>query len=372
MSRVVLALTVLATGLAAAPHRTFTMSGPVPGTGDLYVGVGDLGYRESRGKYVVLGAAGTPTGRLLQDKERGYTEGCAVDPATGYVWTTSGPGNALSVFDDRRSGEDRPALLQTFSVRAFAWAGGQARGAVGSVAFDANGHVYAGTRDGSNRLLKLTADGTLLESFALPAGVFAFDLAADQHTVYYTSREDSVVRRYDLAARTPLPHLATLIDGSIYNLRLLPGDQGLLVAGSVGVTRLALNGAFVARYWLPETQLYGLSLGPEGRTFWTSNMRGQLLKFDIASERLVAGPVDSGFRSIRGLCARDEYLAARGICRVPAGDGTAAEARCPMLEICGNLVDDDGDSMADEQDADCRVPGWLHELPPGASRASAP
>ena len=362
MSRVLSALIAVATLGLALPVPTFTTPGTDWRSGDLFVGVGDLAYRESRGKYLKFDANGVPSHVVLTDKHRGYTEGCTVDPVTGSVWTTSGEGNTISRFDDIRGSSGEYALLDTVYVRAFSSAGGYSRAAVGAVGFDANGTLYAGTRNGSNKLLKFGADGVLIDSYQLPGGVFAFDLAADQHTVYYTSPQDSVVRRYDLAARAPLPDFATLIDGSIYNLRLLPNDLGLLVAGSVGVTRLATSGAFLARYWLTETQFYGLSISPDGRSFWTSNMRGQLLRFDLASEKLTAGPIDSGYQRVRGLCAKDEYLAATDTCRTIGADGQGTLIKCPMIEICSNMVDDDGDGEIDGTDRDCQIPGLLHDL----------
>ena len=369
MSRVISALVVIATAFLALPAPTFTTPGTDWRTGDLFIGVGDLAFRDSRGKYLKFGADGGRSEVVLVDKNRGYTEGCAVDPATGFLWTTSGDGNTMSRFDDIRAASGEYALLQTVNVRAFSTAGSQGKGAVGSVAFDANGYLYAGTRDGANKLLKFGPDGVLIDSYALPAGVFAFDLAADQHTVYYTSPRDSIVRRYDLAARAALPDFATLIDGSLYNLRLLPNDLGLLVAGSAGVTRLATSGAFLARYWLTETQFYGLSISPDGRSFWTSNMTGQLLRFDLASEKLTAGPIDSGYPRVRGLCAKDEYLAAIDTCRTIGEDGQETPVKCPAIEICSNGVDDDGDGDADGADLDCQIPGVLHELIPPVTQS---
>lgn len=367
MSRVLLVLTVVATSLFALPAPTFTTPGSDWGTGDLFVSVGDPAYREARGAFALFSSEGVARHVTLVDKNRGFTAGCTIDPATGFLWTTSGSGNSLAVFDDIAASDGGYPLLQTFNLRALTFLQARARGYVGSVLFNANGHLLVGTSDGANRLLELAPDGKLIDSFAMPAdggGIRSFDLAADQHTVFYTSPQDNVVRRYDLATRQPLPDFARLVDGSLHELRLLPNDQGLLVAGSAGITRLATSGAFLTRYWLPETRFLALSISPDARTFWTSNTSGQLLRFDLASEKLIAGPIDSGFPAIRGLCAKNEYLAAADICRVTGPDGQETEAKCPALETCSNLSDDDGDGLADGADPDCQVPGFLHELPP--------
>ena len=152
----------------------------------------------------------------------------------------------------------------------------------------------------------------------------------------------------------------------------MPNDQGLLVAGSAGITRLATSGAFLTRYWVPETRFSALSLAPDGRTFWTSNTAGQLLRFDLASEKLIAGPIDSGFTTINGLCAKDEYLAATDTCRTTGAAGQETTMKCPAIETCTNLVDDDGDGLADGEDADCGIPGLLHELPPMSVAPATP
>jgi hypothetical protein len=364
MPRVLLALTLVATVLFALPAPTFTTPGSDWRTGDLFVSVGDRTDRESRGTFVLFSSEGAPRDVSIVDRNRGNTAGCTVEPATGFLWTTSGDGNSLSAFEDVLGADGEYPLLQTVNLRGFTFRNARARGAVGSVLVDANGRLLAGTSDGANLLLVLAPDGTVIDSFEMAGGIASFDLAADQHTVYYTSPLDSVVRRYDLATRQPMPDFARLVDGSLHALRLLPNDQGLLVAGSVGITRLATSGAFLTRYWVPETQFFALSIAPDGRTFWTSNMTGQLLRFDLASEKLIAGPIDSGFAKIQGLCAKDEYLAATDVCRTTGADGQEMSVKCPAIETCGNLTDDDGDGLADAADADCQVPGLLHELPP--------
>ena len=368
---------VLAALLVAIPAPLRTVQGIEWRAGDLFVGVGDPAWRDSLGKYLVLDAAASVRTDLVLDRARSFTTGCAVDSVNGHLITTSFDANTVTRFENAHDGEGGEHLVvQQLNLRPYTFVNGRARGAVKSVLIDANGSVLAGTVNGTNLLLKLSPSGAVQDRYAIPAqGAHWFDLASDQRTVFYTSG-DNVVRRYDLATRSAAPDFATLIDGSIHALRLLPDGQGLLVAGSVGITRLDMDGGYVTRYWLPERQFTTVNLTPDGRQFWTSTQFGELFRFDIASERVVAGPIATGFARVHGLCMKQEYTAAEGMCRTVDADGGVLPAACPRLEICSNLVDDDGDGMNDAADPDCSVPGRLHEIgpvvtPEGITPASA-
>jgi outer membrane protein assembly factor BamB len=320
-------------------------------SGDMFLAIGDLAFRETKGKYAVLHTDGTSTGDVLVDRNRGYTAGCAVDPIGGALWTTSADGNTVSVFEG--AGFGLHPLLQTISVRSFTFRGGQARGAVGSLVFDADGNVLAGTYDGANELLKISQAGAILDRFALPAGVKWFDLASDQHTIYYTSA-DTVIRRYDLATRSPVPDFTALPDGTVSALRLLPNNQGLLVAGSISVYWLDLNGTRIKQYWRPAmTGYHGATIAADGRSFWTWNEAAELYRVDLTTARVLSGPIATGFPRLRGLCIKHEYTAAEDVCRVVSGNGQPQTVTCPRLEACGNQTDEDLDGLADELDPDC-------------------
>lgn len=343
------AAVVVAVLLVVVPRTTFTLEVADWAMGDLFLGIGDLSVRETKGKYAVLEATAVPSGEYLVDGNRGYTGGCAIDPVTGYLWTTSLTGNTISVFGDH-------TLLDTINVRTYTSPKGPSRGSVGSLVFDAAGNVFAGSTDGLNRLVKLNAAGTVVDTFQMPRGVKWFDLASDQRTIFYTS-DDTVIHRYDLAMRSPLADFASMRDGSIHALRLLSNGQGLLVAGSISVSWLDLNGAVMQEYWLSGvTGFRGLNITPDGKSFWTYTDSTELYRFDIATTQLLAGPIATNFATVNGLCARLEYTAAEDRCRVTGGDGQPMSVTCARLEACRNPADDDLDGLTDADDPNCLTP----------------
>ena len=120
----------------------------------------------------------------------------------------------------------------------------------------------------------------------------------------------------------------------------------------------------MTRYWVPERRFVGLSLTPDGRGFWTSTQFGELLRFDIASEKVLLPPILAGAGDVHGVCGNLEYTAAEDTCRAAGPAGEPVVIPCPILETCGNLLDDDGDGVPDDTDADCRLAGALHPLLP--------
>jgi hypothetical protein len=313
------------------PVSTFTTQGSDWRMGDLFVASAVPAMKPSlrRGEYVVFGADGTPRGEVVGVQRRAFAGGCAVDVQTGHLWTAGFDGSTLSRIDDLHDTLGQHDVLQTINLRSAIFAGGQARGLVQAVLVDASGYVYVGTTNGTNQLLKLSPAGALVDGYTVAKGAARFDLATDQRTIYYTSG-DNVVRRYDLATRSALPDFATLIDGSLHAIRLLPNDQGVLVAGSVGITRLDMSGQFVARHWLPATQFSSLNITPDGREFWTSTALNQLYRYDIATGTVVQGPVETGLPLINGLCVKLEYTAAENVCRASGVDGEPVPVACPQ------------------------------------------
>jgi hypothetical protein len=324
-----LPLALLTTGVKTA----WTTAGTDWVTGDLFVsaGIPPLSSAAPTGQFVVLQADGTPRREVFDQIRRSYTRGCALEPATGFLWAANGDESTISRVNDVHNSRREHEIVQEIDLRRHTFVNGRARGAVQSIVFAASGAAYAGTIAGTNELLKLDPAGAVIGSYTMPAAapVAWLDLAADQHTIFYTS-EDNLVRRYDLATRAPLPTFAELIDGTVHALRLLPNDQGMLVAGSAGVTRLDMNGQYVTRYWLPERQFYALNITPDARGFWTSTQLGELYRFDIASGAVVQGPVMAGFPAITGLCVKHEYTAAENVCRTLGADGQPVVAACPQ------------------------------------------
>jgi sugar lactone lactonase YvrE len=302
--------------------------------GDLFLAAGTPPFDAAfpAGEYRVFRSDGSSRAESFGAERRSYTSGCAVEPVTGHVWTTSFSGNTVSAFSDLHGDSGTHERLQTVDLRPHTFVNGRARGAVQSLVFDASGNILAGTVDGTNRVLKFTPAGAILDSFAMPGGrgVSWFDLAPDGRTIFYTS-QDNVVRRYDLQTRQALPDFATLVDGTLHAIRLLPLDQGLLVAGSTYVTHLDMTGHDVAKLWLPARSFFALNITPDGRHFWTSTQAGELYRFDIASGTVVAGPIQTGAQQITGLCMKLEYTAAENVCRAAGPDGAPVETACPVF-----------------------------------------
>src|SRR5215472_11910739 len=99
-----------------------------------------------------------------------------------------------------------------------------------SLVFDNSGNFYVGGA-GGNIIREFTSSGTLLNTFTVtvgPRGTDWIDLAADQHTIFYTS-EGGSIRRFDTATNTQLPDFTNSLGGESFALRLLP-DGGALVA----------------------------------------------------------------------------------------------------------------------------------------------
>src|SRR4051794_37201449 len=84
-----------------------------------------------------------------------------------------------------------------------------------SMVFDALGNAYVGQADGTHEVLKFDPAGHLVASYPVQIesrGSDWVELAADQHTLYYTS-EGHTVKRYDLATRKQRPDFATGLPG---------------------------------------------------------------------------------------------------------------------------------------------------------------
>ena len=228
------------------PASTLTTPASDWRIGDLFVASSVVSGKPSsmRGEYVVYGPDGAPKGEIVGQRERAFTGGCAVDSFNGQLWAAGYDGNTLSRYEAIHNAQGEHDLLESLTLRGHTFVNGKSRGLVQAVGFDAAGFAYVGTTNGSNHLLKFSPSGALVDTFVVPPGakgMARFDIAGDQRTVYFTSG-DNVVRRYDLVTRSMLPDFATLIDGSLHAIRVLPNEQGVLVAGSVGITRLDMTG----------------------------------------------------------------------------------------------------------------------------------
>jgi streptogramin lyase len=160
-----------------------------------------------------------------------------------------------------------------------------------SVDFDAAGNVYVGHADCSGDIFKFSPTGTLLARYDVTVqarGTDHIDLAADNCTMFYSSRGADILR-YNVCTGTQLPKFNTApLPDTPYHIDLLP-DGGLLIAnGGAGITRLDASGNFVRSYSVPVPpgsggNLWGgVDLAPDGTSFWASNgYNGDIARFDI-------------------------------------------------------------------------------------------
>jgi uncharacterized repeat protein (TIGR01451 family) len=160
-----------------------------------------------------------------------------------------------------------------------------------SIVFDAAGNAYVGQSDGGRLVLKLNADGHLIDSYPVQIesrGSDWIELAADQRTLYYTS-EGHTIKRYDLVTRQQLPDFATGLPGDeAFQLQLL-ADGSVLVADDHWIFRFGEDGKIDTTYgYNPANQWFNLVLDPDGTSFWSSDQgNGRIARFDIATGKML-------------------------------------------------------------------------------------
>jgi hypothetical protein len=192
-----------------------------------------------------------------------------------------------------------------------------------SIVFDAFGNAYVGQADGTHEVLKFDPAGQLVASYPVQIesrGSDWVELAADQHTLYYTS-EGHTIKRYDLATQKQLPDFATGLPGDeAFQLRILP-DGSVLVADNQSILRLDSAGKIIQTYgYALDNQWFALTLAPDGKSFWSAQQgagegggggeaNGTVAKFDIASGKLLESFVASP-SGVDGLVAVGEIQAA--------------------------------------------------------------
>lgn len=184
-----------------------------------------------------------------------------------------------------------------------------------SIVFGSSGNFYVGQADGTRDVIKRDASGGFLARYDVATdgrGSDWIDLAADQHTLFYTS-EGRLVKRYDVATSTQLPDFTTLPgSGYAFALRLL-GDGGLLVADTSDVKRLDAAGNVIQTYTPSgSNNLFALNLDPNGTSFWTADItNGKVYEYDIASGALQTS-FDTG-APVYGLAVYGEITQAREV-----------------------------------------------------------
>ncbi len=268
------------TVVAAAVVGVLAVHGPanaVPFTlGDVFASVGNGQVKEF-----------TPSGTLVQTLNTttgsSETTGSAFDSA-GNFYVTGFETSTLSTFNNS-------GVLQSANVIA-----GNNPTNNESIVFDKTGNFYVGGA-GGNIIREFNPSGTLLHTFTVavgPRGTDWIDLAADQHTLFYTS-EGGSVRRFDTTANTQLTDFTNSLGGTSYATRLL-SDGGALVAHTSNVLRLDSSGNVIHTYTIPgSTTLFALNLDPDGTSFWTGNIDGTGTVFHI---RISDGAVLGQFNTV--------------------------------------------------------------------------
>jgi streptogramin lyase len=251
------------------------------------------------GKVTEFDQIGTNLGQLDTTTGSTYTTGSEFDSA-GNFFVTDFSAQQVTKFDPTG------ALIGSF--------GSGYNSDPESVFFDAAGNVYVGQADGTHNVLEFNPSGTLLNTFS-PAtenrGTDWVEVAADQCTLFYTS-EGVLVKRFNACTNTQLTdfNTAPLPGAFAYAHRLLPSG-GILVADSSEVVRLDASGNQIQTYsnLSPNTgNIFALNLDPDGTSFWTADLGGEVFKVDIASGSIlqqwnsagVAGFTAAGGLSVKG------------------------------------------------------------------------
>lgn len=395
--------------LAAAVSGPMSAAGEPPGAstpwsiGDVFVAVGhaDLSnYSKGGGVYRVLTSQGVLKNEPdLVDFTVDEATGCAVDVATGDLFTTSFWGMAMSRFDGAGAthplegsvidvanlpmnlpvGKSAPSLPITITTAQPKTVYNMA---VESVVFDRAGDMFVGAQvlpeeenvwTGHAWILKISKAGVLLDWWQVDAGdeqnpnrnpaissdvhgADWIDLSQDETTIYYTS-EDTFIRSFRIAGAgvglqglqgpaVPIHNVnGVQIGGKAFALRILPpGDpaNGFLVATSSAVYRVAQNGEIVAGYYdLGHDGYFALNITPDGKSFWTSTYGGAIYKFHISSYRGFDG---QGNLAVPGTMAgpfSTGTAAAGGIC--VKREYTASQNVCFETDLYGQPVTDASD-----------------------------
>jgi streptogramin lyase len=206
-----------------------------------------------------------------------------------------------------------------------------------SIVFDAAGNFYVGHANGSRLILKYNATGSLVANYSVAVesmGSDWIDLAADQHTVFYTS-EGKSVKRFDLGNNTQLADFATGLPGSFaFALRILP-DRTVLVADTQTIVRLNSTGSVIQTYNVTGENLwFSLNLDPDGQSFW-SGSTGKFYKFNIISGAVLLS-VDTGTGgNFAGLTVYGEITVARPVHDVAVTSVASSKDGCLPMPTVG-------------------------------------
>src|SRR3989442_3474094 len=181
----VLALLAL---IALQLHTVPPASAATPwNAGDVFVAVGN-------GAYKVYDNSGNFK-QTISSSLGGVTTGCTFNPAGDKLYTTNWSNNKVVVYDNA----DPHPILQTISTSS---------GRNESVVFAADTTFYVSHSFGGS-IDHYDAAGNLNAHLAPGVRTDWIDLAKDQKTMFYSDEVSHAVHRFDLSARSALPHFAT-------------------------------------------------------------------------------------------------------------------------------------------------------------------
>lgn len=137
------------------------------------------------------------------------------------------------------------------------------------------------------------------------------DLAADLHTIRYTS-EGNTIFQYDLATNTQLANFnATGLPAEPAYAHRILSDGGELVAATSALFRLDKFGNVVQTYTIPGTSLlFAMNLDPDGTSFWTADyFDHDIFRVDISTGNILTTFNDGGSGVLGGLAVLGERTA---------------------------------------------------------------
>ena len=248
------ALTVVLGLLLLALVAGVARAGNIDTTGNVFLGAGDGNIYEY-----------TPSGSLVQvisTGTTGFITGMAFDSAGNLYSTDFSAGHVSQI-----SGSTGAVITSSFVT-------GMA--APESIAVDSAGNFYI-TQEGGGGIKEFSPTGTLIQT--LNAGTAASrsdwdDLAADQHTLLYSTESSTL---FSTNALTNTANANISATGSIAAFRIVPNgaDAGDILASQENGTVVLLSptGTVLHTYSVPSgVTTFALNLDPNGTDFWTADI----------------------------------------------------------------------------------------------------